>query len=93
MLADRIADWSRHADLNVHKIIALVAQVPSSVRRDELVRQVAALTRSRNPDGAVASLLTNSGNAYGRVLANYDGLIRIHPEVEKQVHSLIWSAG
>lgn len=92
-LADRIRDWSRRPELNVHKIIALVAQAHGSLSRNDLVRQVGLVTRSRNPYGAVASLLTDSGNAYGRVFVDDDGFIQIHPEVEAQVSELTWSAG
>jgi hypothetical protein len=92
-LVDRISDWSRSPNLNVHKIIALVVQAPNGIRRDELVNQVADLTHSKSPYGAVASLLTDSGNAYGRVFEESEGLIRIHPEVTKAIHSHTWLAG
>ena len=93
VLADRIADWSRRPDLNVHKIIALVVQAHDGISRDDLVKRAANVTQSKSPYGAVASLLTDSGNAYGRVFADYDGLIRIHPEVKEQVRALTWNAG
>lgn len=92
-LADRIVDWSRSPDLNVHKIIALVVQARYGISRNDLVKQVADFTQSKSPYGAVASLLTDGGNAYGRVFADSDGLIRIHPEVEEQVYALTWSLG
>jgi hypothetical protein len=92
-LADRIYDWFRSPNLNVHKIIALVVQAPNGISRDKLVNQVADLTQSKSPYGAVASLLTDSGNAYGRVFEESEGLIRIHPEVMKAVHSHTWIAG
>lgn len=90
-LADRIVDWSRNPNLNVHKIIALVIQAHYGISRSDLVKQVAEFTQSKSPYGAVASLLTDGGNAYGRVFADFDGLIRIHPEVDEQVHALMWS--
>lgn len=92
-LADRIVDWSRSSNLNVHKIIALVAQAHCGISRNDLVKRVADVAQSKNPYSAVASLLTDSGNAYGRVFAESDGFIRIHPEVEKQVRALTWNAG
>ncbi|OGB29989.1 MAG: hypothetical protein A3F78_22725 [Burkholderiales bacterium RIFCSPLOWO2_12_FULL_61_40] len=91
-LTVRIADWSRKPDLKVHKIIGLVAQAHDGISRDELVMQVANVTQSKNPYGAVASLLTDSGNAYGRVFEDCDGTIRIHPEVQEQVRALAWNA-
>ena len=93
VLASRIVDWSRKPDLNVHKIVNLVVQARGGIKRDELVRRVGEITQSKNPYGAVASLLTDSGNAYGRVFADYDGIIHIHPEVETLVGSLTWNAG
>jgi len=93
VLADRIVDWSRRPDLNVHKIIELVVQSQGGICRDDLVKRAADITQSKNPYGAVASLLTDSGNAYGRVLTESDGLIRIHREVEEQVRALTWTAG
>lgn len=90
-LADRIVDWSRSPNLNVHKIIALVVKAHDAISRNDLVKQVAEFTQSKSPYGAVASLLTDGGNAYGRVFTDFNGLIRIHPEVDEQVHALTWS--
>ena len=92
-LADRIVDWSRRPGLNVHKIIALVVRAHYGISRKDLVTQVANFTQSKSPYGAVASLLTDGGNAYGCVFVDSGGLIRIHPEVEKQVHALTWNVG
>lgn len=92
-LADRITHWSTRPDLNVHKIIALVAGARGGIGRNDLVRRVGEVTGSKNPYGAVASLLTESGNAYGRVFADNGDIIRIHPEVEDQVRALSWNAG
>ena len=92
-LADRIVDWSRRPGLNVHKIIALVVRAHYGISRKDLVTQVANFTQSKSPYGAVASLLTDGGNAYGCVFVDYGGLIRIHPEFEKQVHALTWKVG
>jgi len=93
VLSDRITNWSRKTDSNVHKIIALVVQSRSGIGRNDLVKRIAEVTRSKNPYGAVASLLTDSGNAYGRVLVDSDGIIRVHPQIENHVRSLDWIAG
>jgi hypothetical protein len=89
-LSDRITYWSGRPDLNVHKIIALVASYRGGVSRDELVRRVEEVTGSKSPYGAVASLLTDSGNAYGRVFSNHAGIITIHQDVEDHLRSLTW---
>ena len=78
----------------MHKIIALVVQEQNGIRRKDLVQRVAKVTKSSNPYGAVASLLTDSGNNYGHVfVVSDDGLIRIHPEVKEQVLKFKWNAG
>ena len=91
-LAQRIVDWSRKPNLKVHKTIALVVQAPHGINRNDLVKQVADVTQSKNPGGVVASLLTNNGNAYGRVFEGSKGLISIHPEVNKLIHAHTWNA-
>lgn len=93
LLSERIANWSRKPGSNVHRIIALVLKSSGGISRHDLVKQMSEVTQSKNPKGAVASLLTISGNAYGRVFAECDGIIRLHPQVEGQVRSLTWSAG
>lgn len=88
----RIVHWSRKPASNVHKIIALVVQFPDGINRNELVNRVAEFTSSKDPYGAVASLLTDSGNAYGRIfVVNDEQKITIHPDVEAEISSLAWS--
>ena len=69
-----IERWSRNTNLKVHKIIALVVQ-SGKISRSQLVKKIAEVTNSENPSGALASLLTNSGNAYGRVFTEKNGFI------------------
>jgi hypothetical protein len=91
VLSDRIVNWSKHPELNVHKIIALVAAREfGSFNRNELITQVEKVTQSKNPAGAIASLLTNCGNAYGRVFSAEGENILIHPDVRELVFSLKW---
>lgn len=89
-LQDRIRRWSQKPQLNVHKIIALVVATEAGTPRAELVRRVAEVTRSKNAYGVVANLLTESGNAYGRVLQDSGGIVRLHPEVAELIRSLEW---
>lgn len=91
-IKDRVLNWSRKPTQNVHKIIALVVQSHGGINRNDLVRLVADNTQSKDSYGAVASLLTDRGNAYGRVFVkNDEGVITIHPEIEKLVRSLTWN--
>ena len=89
-LMDRISGWSSKPDLIVHKIIALVAMADAGMFRDQLVKRVSELTNSKSPYGAIASLLTDSGNSYGRVFEECGGVIRIRPDLVQQVRSLSW---
>ncbi len=91
IIRERIAHWSRNPHLKVHKIISLVTQADDGIGQDELELRIAAVTGSKNPYGAIANLLRNDGNAYGRVFLRENRVIRLHPEVEAQVRSLPWS--
>jgi len=92
-LEDRIRKWSAQPTLNAHKIIALVVHAGEKpLTRDELVEAVGEATGSKNSYGAVASLMSNSGNAYGRVFELDGGRVRICPEVADVVASLEWEA-
>ena len=88
-LQSSIERWSRKPDSNVHKIIALVV-LSGEISRNQLVEKITKVTSSKRPSGALASLLTNGGNAYGRVLTAKNGLICIHPEVESQIRAHDW---
>ena len=92
-LPDRIRAWSGKPALNVHKIIALVVRAESGIPRDGLVQSVSRVTQSKSAYGAVASLLTDSGNAYGLVFEDVNGVIRLHPDVAELVLSLPWRVG
>lgn len=91
LMIRRIREWATKPHLNVHRIIGIVVRAGGSVSRDQLVREVARVTRSKNAYGAIASLLTTKGNAYGRVFEDIDGMIRLHPEVESAVRTHNWS--
>lgn len=84
-------EWALKPHLNVHRIIAIVVRSGNGMSRDDLVKEVARSTNSQNAYGSVASLLTSKGNAYGRVLEDVGGVIRIHSAVEQEVRSLRWS--
>lgn len=91
LVVQRLRDWATKPHLNVHRIIGIVVRAGGCISRDQLVKETARVTRSKNAYGAIASLLTTSGNAYGRVFQDDAGIIRIHPEVETTVRSLRWS--
>jgi hypothetical protein len=87
----RVREWASKPHLNVHRIIGIVVRSDSGISRDQLVNEAAQITNSKNAYGAVASLLTSKANAYGRVFEDTDGIIQLHPAVEKEVRSCQWS--
>lgn len=91
LVSRRVRGWASTPNLNVHRIIGIVVRSGSGVSRNQLVSDVARITNSKNPYGAVASLLTSSGNAYGHVLEEVAGVIRLHPSIEQEVRSFHWS--
>lgn len=90
MLLDRVRKWAKDPTLKVHKMIALVARSKSGLSRELLVQEVGRVTKSKNPYGAVGSMLTSKGNAYGRVFIDVDGIISIHPEMVDVVSRSTW---
>jgi hypothetical protein len=90
VVSDRIRRWAGEPDTKIHKMIAIVVGSPAGIRRGDLVRRVGQVTHSRNPYGAVSSMLTTKGNAYGRVCIDVDGVITIHPDVADLVHRFQW---
>jgi hypothetical protein len=86
----RIREWATKPELNVHRIIGMVVR-RGSMSRYQLVGEVDRLTNSKNAYGAVSSLLTTKGNAYGRVFEDVAGTIRLHPALEDEIRSHRWS--
>jgi hypothetical protein len=81
---DRLHLWATKPDSKVHRIIGLMCD-HGPLSRDQLVRKI---DFSRNPYGAVASLMTNDGNSYGLVFVEIGGKLGIHPQVEDAVRHL-----
>jgi hypothetical protein len=94
LVVERVQRWAAKPKLNVHKIIALVAKSHDGVARAELVNQVtkATATTSQKAYGAIASLLTSKGRAYGRVFEDVAGVVRLHPDISDAVLSFRWNA-
>jgi len=85
-----ITRWAGKRDSNVHRIIA-IARKRCPVSREWLVDEIGRLGVSNNPSGAIASLMTNSGNAYGRLFVEQAGLLHFHPAVEQFVGKYDWA--
>jgi hypothetical protein len=73
------------------EIVGIVVRAGGILRHAELVEQVGLRTGVRNPGALVAGLLTSTGqNAYGRVFEEHNGVIRLHPAIERDVRSFDW---
>jgi hypothetical protein len=82
--------WARKPDTKVYKMIGLVVRSVAALPREQLVRKIEEVTGSKNAYGAVASLLTSRGNAYGRVMIDIGGRIHLHPDVREEILSHSW---
>jgi hypothetical protein len=90
LIVRRLREWSTKPELNVHRVIAIVVRSGEGLSRNELISEIRRITASKNAYGTVASLLTSKGNAYGRVLEDVGGIIRLHSDVEQEIRSLRW---
>jgi hypothetical protein len=88
--AERIYRWATRPASNVHRIIAIAAD-HCPVARGWLVDEIGRLGISTNPYGAIASLMTNGGNAYGRIFVEEGGLLRFHPDVGSVIAQFEWA--
>jgi hypothetical protein len=60
----------------------------SPISRDQLAEKIEARGFSGNPHGAIRSLMTNKGNAYGLVFVERAGKLYIHPGIEETTRRL-----
>jgi len=82
--------WSAKPYLNVHKIIALVLD-NENICKEELIAKIQDLEISKNPAGAIASLMSDIGNNYGKVIQEVEGQIEFCPEVKEKINSYKWN--
>lgn len=87
-LEEKIRRWSQSPQSNVHKIISMAVQ-KGALPFDEFVVLIEGF--SKNPSGALHSLMTDAGNAYGSVFV-MDGPrnISIKPEVKSVIERYTW---
>jgi len=89
---EKISGWATKPYLKVHRIIAIAATNNRPLSREWLVREIDRLGISRNAYGAVASLMTNSGNNFGLVFVEQAGKLSFHPQLEYTIRQHNWSA-
>ncbi len=81
--------WSAKPYLNVHKIIALVLE-SEGIGKNELINKIQNLDISKNPSGAIASLMSDFGNNYGKVIQEVGGVIDFCPNIKEKINSYKW---
>lgn len=81
-LREKLTRWGHRENSIVFKTIQLVLNAKNGrIERGNLVAQVEEQTGTDNAYQIVASLLTDKGNAYGKVLNNEDGIISIRDDL------------
>jgi hypothetical protein len=86
---EKLQLWAGKPASKVHRIIAIMCH-HSPISRENLVDK---LGFSKNPYGAIASLMTNRGNAYGLVFVEQGGNLYLHPQIEHVVRRLWRGSG
>jgi hypothetical protein len=87
-----ICRWARDPSLNVHRILAVAVRL-NPLTREALVAEIRRIGFSHDAYGAVASLMSNGGNNYGRVFADSEGRFGFDPDIELLVRAQLWQAG
>ena len=81
---EKLQLWADKPASNVHRLIVLMCDYSPIPR----ARLIARAHFSKNPNGAISSLMTNKGNAYGLVFIEKTGDLYIHPQIEELVRDL-----
>jgi len=85
----KIRIWACKPNLNVHKIIAIVAE-KKQLYKIELLNLIEKSGMSKNPNGTLLSLMSNKGNSYGKVLFEENELISFVPEITERINMYNW---
>ena len=86
----KIQNWANKPGSIVHSIIAVAAR-RTPVSRNQLVQEIEKLGISRDAYGAVASLMTNLGNNYGRVfVVDNTERLTFHPGLKEEIAKHSW---
>ena len=90
---EHIVKWNSNPKLNCHKIIAIyLKEIESNknITRDYFVSIIDKYNISKNSLGAINSLMTDSGNNYGRIFMEDDDKLVICPDVEDYITKRHW---
>lgn len=86
----RILNWNLNSRLICYKIIAILFNSKYGLDIETFSSIVDKKTKSKNPKGAIRSLMTSKGNAFGKVFIEVDGVIKFAPEIYETVSQLNW---
>jgi hypothetical protein len=86
---EKLRGWASSPRLKVHSIIA-IACARGSLSRNQLVNEIEKYGIASDPYGSVASLMTNGGNAYGRVFVEENGRLYFHPRLKEEILRHAW---
>lgn len=89
----RIAKWNKNINLKSYKIVALMKnKFPNGISKQQFIQEVNILFRDNRGLGAVASLMTDRGNSYGKIFYEdpKTGLLTFTPEAQIEVNKYYW---
>lgn len=85
----RLRRWAGNPHLLVHSIIA-IARASGPISRRQLIKEIEEKKITKNAAGAIASLMTNRGNAFGRVFVEEAGRLVFHPDLRDEIQRHRW---
>ncbi|KAA6315904.1 hypothetical protein EZS27_033711 [termite gut metagenome] len=86
---NKLKGWSGNPELKCHQIISLFLQ-NEPIKRDDLTNLLRNRTKIKDPSGSISSMMTDAGNAYGKVFVVDKGWLKIVPELDEIMRSLKW---
>jgi predicted aldo/keto reductase-like oxidoreductase len=79
-IKEKIIKWSKEYTMNHYKIISVLLMANDGLDFNDFVDIISKLNISGNPDGAIRSLMSDTGNNYGKIFMKKDNKIKIIPE-------------
>ena len=88
-LLKSIRSWKRKPNGKVHKIVDKIINNPNGIDKNQLLAFISIDCDGKNPEGTLASMKTNKGNSYGRILFVENDIVKLVPELETDIIN-IW---
>jgi len=80
IVKEKIIKWSKEHTKNHYKIISVLLMANDGLDFNDFVDIISKLNISDNPEGAIRSLMSDTGNNYGKIFKKTDNIIKIIPE-------------